>query len=147
MAGAKGLIIMVVAGLIAGSGGGAAVAFLVPAKGAEKPREAVSAGDSSFQSLGPLLVPLLYPNGNFTGYVRMEAQLEVGTEDAEGVKTRMPLVIHAVNVRAYNRPLAGGPDGRLPDAAAFRTIVAEEAGKVLGKGVVRSVAVTSIAPA
>ncbi|WP_426265877.1 hypothetical protein [Sphingomonas sp. LHG3443-2] len=147
MAGAKNLIIMIVAGLIAGSGGGAAVAFLVPAQGGEKPREEVTPGDSTFESLGPLLVPLIFADGKFTGYVRMEAQLEVGSEDAEGVKARLPLVIHAVNVRAYNKPLAGGPDGRLPDAAAFRTIVAEEAGKVLGKGVVRSVALTSIAPA
>ena len=138
---------MIVAGLIAGSGGGAAVAFLVPARGGEKPREAVSTGDSGFESLGPLLVPLIYADGKFTGYVRIEAQLEVGAEDTEGVKARMPLVIHAVNVRAYTKPLAGGPDGRLPDAAAFRAIVADEAGKVLGKGVVRSVALTSIAPA
>lgn len=145
MAGAKNIIVMGLAGLIAGAGGGAGAALLLPA--GEKPRAPVSAGDGAFVTLGALLVPLSLEDGQFTGYVRIEAQLDVMAEDAEGVKERLPLVIHAVNIRAYGKPLAAGPDGRLPDAAAFRAIVSEEANKVLGKGVVRSVALTSLAPA
>ena len=145
MAGAKSLLVMTLAGLVAGAGGGAGVAFLLPA--GPKPRPPVEAGDAQFVPLGTLLIPLSLADGRFTGYVRMEAQLEVGAGDAEGVTARLPLVIHAVNLRAYAKPLAAGPDGRLPNAAAIRAIVAEEAGKALGKGVVRSVALTSLEPA
>lgn len=146
MAGAKNIIVMALAGLVAGAGGGAAVAIFLPS-GEPQERAPVEAGDGVFVTLGALLVPLSFPDGNFTGYVRIEAQLEVAVDEEEAVKERLPLIIHAVNIRAYGKPLAAGPDGRLPNAAAFRTIVAEEAAKVLGKGAVRSVALTSLAPA
>lgn len=141
----KSLLAMTLAGLLAGAGGGAAVTLLLPA--ADKPRPPVEVGDGTFVSLGAILVPLTLPDGRLTGYMRIEAQLEVAAADSEGVTARLPLIIHAVNVRAYAKPLAAGPDGRLPDAPALRAIVAEEAAKLLGKGVVRSVALTSLAPA
>ena len=136
---------MALAGLLAGAGGGAAVTLLLPA--GEPKRAPIEVGDSRFVTLGALLVPLSLPDGRLTGFMRVEAQLEVAESDEEGVTARLPLVIHAVNLRAYGKPLAVGVDGRLPDAPAIRTIVAAEAGKVLGKGVVRSVALTSVAPA
>lgn len=139
-----GKLLMIPLGLAAGAGGGAGVAFLMPAKIIERPPVAV--GDSQFVTLGAMLVPMTLADGQFTGYFSAEPQLEVGIEDAEGVTARVPLVIHAVNVRAFRTPLASGPDGRLPDAAKLRAIVAEEAGKVLGKGVVRSVALTRMTP-
>jgi len=136
---------MALAGLVAGAGGGAAVALVLPASA---PSHApVETGDAKFVTLGALLLPLTLPDGQFTGYFRVEAQLEVAAEDVEGVTARLPLVIHGVNVTAYAKPLASGRDGRLPDAPAIRAIVAGEAAKVLGKGVVRSVALTSLAPA
>jgi hypothetical protein len=145
MAGKKSLLAMSVAGLVAGAGGGAAATLLLPA--GDKPRPPVESGEGQFVTLGELLIPLSLANGRFTGYCRVEAQLEVAAADAEGVTARLPLIIHAVNIRAYQEPLAAGPDGRLPDAAAIRSIVSQEAGKLLGKGVVRSVALTSLAPA
>lgn len=141
----KPILLMALAGLVAGAGGGAAVSMMLPA-GAPAPTP-VEAGDAKFVTLGALLLPLTLPDGQFTGYFRVEAQLEVAGEDVDGVTARLPLVIHGINVSAYGRPLATGADGRLPDAAAIRTIVAAEAAKVLGKGVIRSVALTSLAPA
>lgn len=141
----KPILLMAVVGLLAGSGGGAAVSLMLPAS--PPAAEPVAAGDAKFVTLGALLLPLTLPDGRFTGYFRVEAQLEVAAEDVDGVTARLPLVIHGVNLSAYARPLATGADGRLPDAAAIRTIVAAEAAKVLGKGVVRSVALTSLAPA
>lgn len=142
---AKSVMLMAVVGLLAGSGGGAAVALMLP--GSPPAAEPVPTGDGKFVTLGALLLPLTLPDGRYTGYFRVEAQLEVAAEDVDGVTARLPLVIHGVNLTAYTRPLATGADGRLPDAPAIRAIVAAEAGKVLGKGVVRSVALTSLAPA
>ena len=145
MPGAKSYVIMTVAGLLAGAGGGTAVGLLMPAAPAAP--APVETGDGKFVTLGALLVPLTLPDGRFTGYFRIEPQLEVGADDVDGVTAKLPLVIHAVNLRAYSKPLAVGPDGRLPDARSVRAIVADEAGKVLGRGVVRSVALTSLSPA
>lgn len=132
-------------GLAAGAAGGGAAAYLLPR---EQGRPApVEVGDGKFVTMGALLVPITLPDGQFTAYVTVEPQLEVAVSDEEGVTARLPLVIHAVNVRLYRTPLAGGADGRLPDAGKIRTVIAEEASKVLGRGVVRSVALTRIAPA
>lgn len=138
-------LLMLLLGLAAGAGGGSAVALLLPP--AAPSHAPVQAGDSRFVTLGALLVPVLVADRQLTAYASVEAQLEVGADDEEGVTARIPLVIHAVNVRLYRTALGSGPDGRLPDASAIRTAVAEEAQKVLGPGVVRSVALTRLAPA
>jgi len=140
-----GKILLFPLGLLAGAGGGTAVTFLVPAAPVE--RAPVTAGDARFVTLGALLIPLTIADGQLTAFVTVEPQLEVGEEDQEGVTARLPLIIHAVNVRTYGAPLAAGPDGRLPDVKRIKAIVVEEATKVLGRGVVRSVAITRLASA
>lgn len=139
-------LLLLTLGLLSGAAGGAGMTFLLPA-GEAAPRAAVTAGDGRFVTIGALLVPILVDDRQLTAYATVEAQLEVGEADEEGVTARLPLVIHAVNVQLYGTPLASGPDGRLPDAAVLRKVFAEESQRVLGPGVVRSVALTRIAPA
>lgn len=144
---ALGKLLLLPLGLIIGAGGGAGVAFLLPAAPPAPAVAPASSGDSKFVTLGALLVPVTLPDGQLTAYVTVEPQLELGEDDVEPVTARIPLIIDAVNVRTFATPLASGPDGRLPDAAAFKAVVAKEAARLLGPGVVRSVAITRIAPA
>lgn len=135
--------IALVAGL--GVGGGAAFGvgtFLVPPAEdqAEKPV------DTEFVSTGPVLTPLVFADGRFAGYVAIEAQLEVPLGEAEPVRARMPLLLHAVNLRTFRTPLASGPDGQIPDIERYRRILIESAPKVFGAGVVRRAAITQARP-
>jgi len=145
MAKLKPWLILIPLGLATGAGGGAAMGFLKP--GGPPAAEALTKLDGRFVTLGALLIPVLLPDGQLTAYVTIEVQLEVDVADEEGATERVPLIIHAVNLRTFQTPLAAGPDGRLPDAGKVRALVAEEAAQVLGKGRVKSVALTRLAPA
>lgn len=134
--------------LIAGLavGGGAAVGvgrFVTAAPAAEKPAPT----ETEFVATGPILSPLVFPDGRFAGYIAIEAQLEVDQGDVDGVRMRMPLLLHAVNLRTFRTPLASGPDGQIPDIAVYRRILLDAAPKVFGPGTVRRVAITQARPA
>lgn len=141
------LLLTIGASLAAGAGGGAAVVTLLPHDKAPAEREPIEVGDGKFVTLGALLIPIRIADGTLTAYASVEPQIEVAAEDEEGVKARLPLIINAVNMRAFETPLAAGPDDRLPNAAEIRRIVSEESVKVLGRGSVRSVALTRLSPA
>ncbi len=145
MARIKPWLILLPLGLAAGAGGGAGVSLVTAPKSAKA--EPLAAASGRFVTLGALLIPVMLADGQLTAYVTIEAQIEVGEADEEAATERVPLIIHAVNLRAFTTPLGAGPDGRLPDAARVRAIVAEEAGKILGSGRVRSIALTRLAPA
>lgn len=142
-------ILLPVAVLIAGTavGGGAAygVGLLVgpaPAAG-EKPAPA----ETSFVPTAKILAPLVMSDGRLSGYVAFEVQLEVGADEAEFVTARLPLLLHAINMRTYRTPMAAGADGMLPDLGVFRKVVMEASGEAFGKGVVTMAAITQATPA
>jgi hypothetical protein len=136
--------IALLAGLAVGGGAAIGVGRFAPS-GPEP--EAPAPIDTEFVATGPILTPLVFPDGRFAGYVAVEAQLEVAIGEAEGVRLRMPLLLHAINLRTFRTPLATGPDGQIPDIAAYRRILIEAAPKVFGAGMVRRVAITQARPA
>ncbi len=142
-------LILVTAGL--GVGGGAALAtslLIGPAdKAAETKPVAVEAPSPHFVQGGKLLVPLVMGDGRLAGYVSIEFALEVPRDKAEYVTARLPLLLHAINMRTWRTPLASGPDGLLADVAAFRKIVDQAAPEAFGTHVVRQVAITAANPA
>jgi hypothetical protein len=79
--------------------------------------------------------------------VHLEAQLEVSADKAEFVRDRLPLLLHAINMRTYRTPMTSGPDGMLPDLAACRSVLAASAAEAFGRDVVKRVAITQAAPA
>lgn len=123
-------------------GGGSAYAtglFLGPVERQE--------ADSAFVPTGPLLAPLVLDDGRLTGYVSFEMQLEVPADQVDFVTARMPLLLHAINLRTFRSPLASGPDGMLPDVAQFREVVMAAAEEAFGSAVVRHAAITQATPA
>ncbi len=145
------LIVALIAGLAAGGGtayamvkmlgiGGGAAAEHEPKKD-----EKVEAG--KFVPTGKVLVPLVFADGRLAGYASMEVQLEVEEAKAEFVGQRMPLLLHAINMRTYRTPMAAGPDGMLPDLEGFRKLVEASATEAFGPKVVHRVAVTGANPA
>lgn len=142
-------LLLPLAVLIAGTavGGGAAygTGLLI---GAPKPKAAAAEpADTSFVPTAKILAPLVTMDGRLAGYVAFEVQLEVASDQAEFVTARMPLLLHAINMRTYRTPMAAGPDGLLPDLAMFRKVVTDAAPEAFGSGVVRKVAITGAVPA
>nr|WP_294171076.1 hypothetical protein [uncultured Sphingomonas sp.] len=136
---------VVAGGLLAGGGASLAVAQLRPA-------EQVAGRDPSdeppqFVPAGSVLVPLVFEDGQLAGYASIDVQLQVVAEESEAVAARMPLLLHAINLRTFRTPLAAGADGRLPDLQAFRRLVAIAADTAFGRGRVRHVAITQARPA
>nr|WP_294815818.1 hypothetical protein [uncultured Sphingomonas sp.] len=139
------LLAILLAGL--GLGGGAAYATVLllgpraPVAGAHAPVE------PSFVDAGKILAPLVFADGRLSGYVQFQVQLEVPADKAEFVAARLPLLLHAINMRTYRTPMAAGPDGLIPDIETFRKVVMAAAPEAFGAGVLRKVAVTQANPA
>ena len=140
------LLVVLLAGL--GLGGGAAYATVM-LLGPRPQASAVHAEetDKTFVDAGKILAPLVFADGRLSGYVQFQIQLEVPADKAEFVTARMPLLLHAINMRTYRTPMAAGPDGLIPDLETFRKIVMSAAPEAFGAGVLRKVAVTQANPA
>jgi hypothetical protein len=140
------LLVTLLAGL--GLGGGAAYATVMllgpPASAAKSHADEV---EPSFVDAGKVLAPLVFADGRLSGYVQFQIQLEVPADKAEFVTARMPLLLHAINMRTYRTPMAAGPDGLIPDLETFRKVVMAAAPEAFGAGVLRKVAVTQANPA
>ena len=96
---------------------------------------------------GKILAPLVFTDGRLAGYVNFQAQLQVAPDKAEWMTARLPLLLHAINMRTYRTPMASGPDGMLPDIVAIRRVIMVSSDEVFGKGLVKQVAVTEATPA
>ncbi|MET1754349.1 hypothetical protein ABVV53_02555 [Novosphingobium sp. RD2P27] len=135
------LLALLTLGLAVGGGAAYATSRLLGPPPAHEP------ADSAFVPTGPLLAPLVFEDGRLSGYVTFEIQLEVPSDQVEFVTARMPLLLHAVNLRTFRSPLASGPDGMLPNLEQFRKIVMEAAPEAFGEDVVRHAAITQANPA
>ncbi len=142
------LIVALIAGLAAGGGTAYAMMKML---GIGAPTQEAKAEEkeepAKFVPTGKVLVPLVFADGHLAGYAAMEVQLEVDEAKAEFVTQRMPLLLHAINMRTYRTPMAAGPDGMLPDLEGFRKLVDASANEAFGAKVVRKIAVTNANPA
>lgn len=141
-----GAIALLAAGLGVGSGAGfATTALLGPAAepGPKKPEKPVT----TFVEIDDVVAPLVLPDGErLAGYVSFQLALEVSDENADSVTARLPVLRHEINMRAYRKPMASGPDGTLPTLEIFRKVVSEAADVAFGKGTVKSVAISQVNP-
>jgi hypothetical protein len=133
--------VLLVLGL--GVGGGASLA--TDALMAE--RQARAEQKLVFVPTGTILAPLVFPDGRLSGYVSFEAQIEVPSDRSNIVKTQLPLLLDAINMRTYRTPMASGPDGMVPGLDAFRRLLLDAAIETYGKAAVRRVVVTQATPA
>jgi hypothetical protein len=136
------LILLILGG---GVGGGAAYATfrLLGPPAPPAPVEPALA----FVSAQKVNAPLVLGDGRLAGYVSFDFDVQVPEEDVATVTAKLPLLLHAINMRTYRTPLAAGPDGMLPDIEGLRRVVLAASPEALGKGVVRRVAITRAEPA
>jgi hypothetical protein len=137
------LLIVLLAGL--GLGGGAALATMLVL--GPRPGEESTDVKSAFVPTDKILAPLVFADGRLAGYVQFDVQLEVPQDKALFVKDRLPLLLHAINMRTYRTPMAAGPDGILPDLDVFRKVVLQSSQEAFGAPLVRKVAITAASPA
>jgi len=140
------LLVTLLAGLGLGGGAAYATVMLLGPKPAGAAASHVEV-EPSFVDAGKILAPLVFADGRLSGYVQFQVQLEVSADKAEFVAARMPLLLHAINMRTYRTPMAAGPDGLIPDLETFRKVVMTAAPEAFGAGVLRKVAVTQANPA
>jgi len=139
----KPLISALVLLLGLGTGGAGAVATsLVMAD-----RHAQAAKESLFVPTGPIIAPLVFPDGRLSGYVTFEAQVEVASDKVDSVRKQLPLLLDAVNMRTYRTPMASGPDGLVPGVDAFRRVLLDAAIQTFGRETIRRAVVTQAVPA
>ena len=135
-------VLIGVAGLAVGGGAAYATALLMGPPAEETPK-----AETRFISAGKILAPLVLEDGQLSGYVSFEVSLEVSVEEGADIEAKLPLLLHAINMRSYRTPLAAGPDGMLPEIGKFRKLVQQAATEAFGPGAVSRVAVTQAAPA
>lgn len=145
------LLLVLIAGAATGGGAGyAAITLLAPshkAATAAAPAAPAPAEDPHFVPTGQILAPLVDANGRLSGYVQFDVQLEVAEDKADFVTARLPLLLHAINMRTYRTPMASGPDGMLPELGTFRKVAEGAASEAFGPGVVRRATITKATPA
>ncbi len=100
-----------------------------------------------FVRAGTVLAPLVFPDGRLAGYVNFEVELEVAADRAEFVRARLPLLLHAINMRTYRTPMTSGADGLIPDLGVFRTVLMAAAAEAFGPAMVRRAAIVQAVPA
>lgn len=137
--------LIAIGGLAIGGGAGAAVMFVGGQQSVQAEKNPDAA--TTFVPTGKILAPLVSAEGHLTGYVRADVQISVDHDRAEWVQARMPLLLHAINMRTFRTPLASGPDGLLPNVDGLRKVVVDAAGEAFGAGVVKQVAITQASPA
>lgn len=135
------LLIVPAAGLALGAAGAFAVHI------AEVAQESAAVRTTTFVPAGTILLPLVLPNGRLSGYVNITTQIEVTLAAQEKVRSDMPLLLDAINMRAYRTPLAAGADGQLPRVDAFRKLVLDAAIATFGREGVRRAVVMQVQPA
>ena len=133
--------------LLAGTGVGGGAAYGTSLLLGPKPAPAApEAAETSFVPAQKILAPLVDADGRLVGYTSLDIALEVEAEQAEAITAKLPLLLHAINMRTYRTPMAAGPDGLLPDLGMFRKLVMESATEAFGAGVVKRAAVTGAIP-
>lgn len=134
--------------ILGGAVGGGAAFGTSMIMGPQQPGAAEAKADepTSFVPTSKIIAPLVMADGRLAGYTSFEVQLEVAEEEVTDVTAKLPLLMHAINMRTYHTPMAAGPDGMLPNIGVFRKVVADAAAEAFGKGVVRKVAVTQAVP-
>lgn len=136
--------------LLAGAGVGSGAAFGTTMFVGQAPKEAGHAAEpeeTGFVPASKVIAPLVLRDGRLAGYVAFDIELEVPADQVETVTARLPLLLHAINMRTYRTPMAAGPDGMLPDLGTFRALVLQAAPEAFGPGLVRKVAITQAVPA
>jgi hypothetical protein len=129
-------------GLAAGGGTAYATAQFLGLKHDKAPAEI----DTVFVPTGPIMAPLVFPDGRLAGYVSFQVQLEVETDRGEEIAARVPLLLDAVNMRTYRTPMASGPDGMLPNLATFHKVLDQAAREAFGPDVVKKSVIMQAAP-
>lgn len=139
-----GKILMPLAALVGGlaAGGGTAYATAMYLGLHKQPAKV----DTVFVPTGPVLAPLVFPDGRLAGYVQFQVQVEVDSDKSEEITERIPLLLDAINMRTYKTPMASGPDGMLPELGTFRKVVDQAAKQAFGPGVVHKAVVTQAQP-
>jgi hypothetical protein len=100
----------------------------------------------TFVPAGTMTAPLVFSDGRLSAYISFDVQLEVASGATDDVKARLPVLMHAVNMRTYREPLASGPDGLIPELGLLRKVVAAAAAETYGADVVQRVVVTRASP-
>lgn len=139
-------LLLLLAGLGVGGGAAYATAQLIGAPAGAGDDAAQDHGDPTFVTAGSVLAPLVFADGRLAGYMKFDVALEAPEAKAEFITARLPILMHAVNLRTYKTPMASGPDGMLPDIDTFRKIVEAAVPDAFGEGVVDRVAVTLASP-
>ncbi len=137
------LLVLLATGLGIGAGAAYGVAQLL---GPPPPKSAPAEEAMVFVSAGTLLAPIVAGDGRLSGYATFDVQLEVPVANEAEVTEKLPLLLHAVNLRTWATPMAAGPDHILPDLRTLAAVVNSAAEEALGKKMVRRVIVTGARP-
>lgn len=141
----RGLVGLVIAGLMTGAGAaaagyaasGARVEFVTQ----PKPLEIVHI------EVGRMLLPLVDPNGDLVGYLAVEAKLEVAASDEATAKERLPLLQHEINMQSWHAGISAGPDHMLLDTKGVERLYVGASNAAFGDRIVRRVLLTNVSPA
>lgn len=134
--------------LLAGGGVGGGAAFatrqFVGAKTATA--AAADAEPLVFVPVTKVIAPLVLADGALAGYVVFDTELQVADTAAPDVTAKLPLLLHAINMRTYRAPLGTAPDGMLANIGELKDVVRAACDETFGKATVRRIAITHAEP-
>ncbi len=103
--------------------------------------------ETAYVEPGKLLLPLVDREGDLVGYAAVDAKLEVLAADESDARQLLPVLLHEINLVAWQTGLSAGPDGMLLNTRVAEKLYLDAARRTYGKNIVRRVLLTSITPA
>lgn len=103
--------------------------------------------ETAYVEPGKLLLPLVDQEGDLVGYAAVDAKLEVLAADESDARQLLPVLLHEINLVAWQTGLSAGPDGMLLNTRVAEKLYLDAARRTYGKNIVRRVLLTSITPA
>lgn len=132
--------------VLAGAATGAGSALAVRHFTGSPQKTPKAASPLVFVTVAKIVAPLVLSDGGLAGYVSFDVDLQVDEPAQADVTGKLPLLLHAINMRSYRSPLATGHDGMLPDIGGLRTLVAAACVEAFGKSTVHRIAITRAEP-
>lgn len=135
--------------LLAGGGVGGGAAFATRQFVGAKTATAATTADAEplvFVPVTKVIAPLVLADGALAGYVVFDTELQVADTAAPDVTAKLPLLLHAINMRTYRAPLGTGPDGMLANIDELKHVVRAACDETFGKATVRRIAITHAEP-
>ncbi len=144
-------VLLAVIGLLLGGGGATAWFLFLAPQSSQQSADAPEEPDGppvppEFVEINRLTVALVDQTGTLTGHMSLDLKFEVGVQDLDFVKARIPMIRHSINATLSETAIADKKNPLMLDYPVAQRVLREAANRALGNSAVLSVQIVRALP-